>query len=342
MIGTNFARARTCRWLAAIAVALGPAMVTTGAAAQNASTQELLNRVDRLQRELSTLQRQVYTGDAAAGTAATAPQNAGEAGSSAIAGRNAVRVNQLETEIRRLTGQIERIDHRLGQINARLDKLVVDIDQRLAALEGRPPAAAAATGSAQPSSRPPPAASGSAGASPPPASSSSPGLGAPPQPLGTIPGNMAVTAPKGPPPGGASTARAAPTPQGSPQEQYDQALSLMLRKQDFGAAETALRSFIDQNPKDELVGNAHYWLGETYYVRKDYQQAAFAFAEGFQKFPNGNKAPDSLLKLGMSLAQLDKMKEACTAYSRLLSNFPDANDRLKARVRREQGQANCQ
>lgn len=115
----------------------------------------------------------------------------------------------------------------------------------------------------------------------------------------------------------------------------------MLKQQNFVKAESALKAFIEQNPKDKLTGNAHYWLGETFYVRKSYQDAAFAFAEGFQKFPKNNKAPDSLLKLGMSLERLEKRKEACTAYSRLLGTFPKAAPRMKARVQREQRRAKC-
>ena len=44
-----------------------------------------------------------------------------------------------------------------------------------------------------------------------------------------------------------------------------------------------------------------------------YQNAAFAFAEGYQ-YPKNGKAPDSLLKLGMSLSRMGKRKEACTAF----------------------------
>ncbi|MDE0797512.1 MAG: tol-pal system protein YbgF, partial [Alphaproteobacteria bacterium] len=134
---------------------------------------------------------------------------------------------------------------------------------------------------------------------------------------------------------------AAVLPAGMPKAQYDYALSLMLKQQDFAKAETALKSFIETNPNNRLTGNAHYWLGETFYVRESYQDAAFAFAEGFQKYPKGNKAPDSLLKLGMSLDRLEKRREACTAYSRLLSTFPKAGARLKARVQREQSRAKC-
>ena len=115
----------------------------------------------------------------------------------------------------------------------------------------------------------------------------------------------------------------------------------MLKQQDFKRAEQALKAFIEQHPRDKLTSNAQYWLGETHYVRKNYQDAAFAFAEGYQKYPESRKAPDSLLKLGMSLRRMEKRKEACTAFARFLSKYPKATDRLKARIDREWRQAKC-
>ena len=49
--------------------------------------------------------------------------------------------------------------------------------------------------------------------------------------------------------------------------------------------------FLEKHPQDDLASNAQYWLGETYYVRKNYQDAAFAFAEGYQRYPESRKAP---------------------------------------------------
>ena len=70
-----------------------------------------------------------------------------------------------------------------------------------------------------------------------------------------------------------------------------------------------------ERPQDYLAGNAQYWMGETYYVRGRYQDAAVTFAEGYQKYPTNSKAPDNLLKLGMSLGQLGKKADACVAFA---------------------------
>lgn len=360
-----------CVWSASIIVATFVFLAMTfppgSAQAQNTGMQELLNRVDRLQRELSTLQRQVYKGEAPPPAAAVPLAPA--AGDPRNAARNSIRISQLENELQTLTGRIEEIGFRTRQIQSRLEKLVSDMDRRLTALEGGTqrgdvPQDGDARSKVGRTLQPPPAAAAPAGSegvtplpSPPQAAAPGAARGAAPRVLGTIPADMAVSSPRGPatvppqPPLRAQPAAPAPQtasanparilPDGPPKAQYDYALSLMLQKQDFVRAEAALQAFIKQNPDDELAGNAHYWLGETYYVRNSYQDAAFAFAEGFQKFPKGNKAPDSLLKLGMSLDRLDKRREACTAYSRLLSTFPDAGARMKARVEREQSQAKC-
>lgn len=329
--------------------------------AQNTGVQELLNRVDRLQRELSTLQRQVYKGEAPPPDAA--PPLSPGASNLRDAARHYIRITQLEGELQQLTGRIEEIGFRTQQIQARLEKLVADMDRRLTALEGGtqsgtqfgtvPQSVGSPPSNVGLTLRPPPAAqspslASSVQAPAPKLAPSAPARGAAPYVLGTIPKNMAVSSPRGPayvppqPPLRAqSAAPAAVLPAGMPKAQYDYALSLMLKQQDFAKAETALKSFIETNPNNRLTGNAHYWLGETFYVRESYQDAAFAFAEGFQKYPKGNKAPDSLLKLGMSLDRLEKRREACTAYSRLLSTFPKAGARLKARVQREQSRAKC-
>ena len=341
--------------------------------AQNTGVQELLNRVDRLQRELSTLQRQVYKGEAPPPDAA--PPLSPGASNLRDAARHYIRITQLEGELQQLTGRIEEIGFRTQQIQARLEKLVADMDRRLTALEGGtqsgtqfwtvPQSVGSPPSNVGLTLRPPPAAqspslASSVQAPAPKLAPSAPARGAAPYVLGTIPKNMAVSSPRGPayvppqPPlraqSAAPTAPAAQTaavapaavlPAGMPKAQYDYALSLMLKQQDFAKAETALKSFIETNPNNRLTGNAHYWLGETFYVRESYQDAAFVFAEGFQKYPKGNKAPDSLLKLGMSLDRLEKRREACMAYSRLLSTFPKAGARLKARVQREQSRAKC-
>jgi tol-pal system protein YbgF len=141
--------------------------------------------------------------------------------------------------------------------------------------------------------------------------------------------------------GDAATGGAVVLPAGSEMDQYNYAFSL-LRKADYDGAEAAFNEFITVHPDSQLSGNAYYWLGETYYVRTRYNDAAIAFLKGYQRFPNGEKAPDNLLKLGMSLARLDNKKaEACATFGELKSKFPDAPQTVRDKAAQESSAAGC-
>jgi len=126
----------------------------------------------------------------------------------------------------------------------------------------------------------------------------------------------------------AAAATSANAPATTPNAQYEAAFAL-LRRADYPGAEQALRAFVTQHPRDPLAGNAQYWLGETFYVRKNWKDAAIAFAEGYQKYPKSGKAPDDLLKLAMSLGNMGQKADACTALRHLDHDFP----RMPANVR---------
>ena len=116
----------------------------------------------------------------------------------------------------------------------------------------------------------------------------------------------------------------------------------LLRQNKYADAEQALRTFVEQNPDHPLAGNANYWLGETYYVRQDFQNAALTFADGSQRYPKSGKAPDSLLKLGMALAALGETNDACTAFAELAERYPNASGSVKQRASKEQAKNGCQ
>lgn len=243
-----------------------------------------------------------------------------------------VRISELEAQIRQLTGQVEDLSATVTQLRQRLDRQASDTDFRLTELEKAKEAAPA--NSAVTAAAPAPAAPAVA-------------PGAPPRDLGTIPASppaaapVPLTQPARPAPGAVAAAPAAPAARpGTAKEAYDQAFAL-IQKQDYPAAEAAFKAFLGAHGSDDLAGNAQYWLGETYYVRGNYQEAAAQFFQGYQKYPKNNKAPDNLLKLGLSLAHINKTKEACASFNRFNSEYPQASAFLKRRVQEERARNNC-
>lgn len=238
------------------------------------------------------------------------------------AARDEMRFDQLADQMREMTGRVEELQHTVDVLRQRLDKMSTDDDTRLQALEQANGGKFASGGN------PPPTAMNSQAPvlTPPPRQRNG---GAP-----TPPPNQ--TAMAGQPP----AADAGTLPNGSPQQQYDYAFGL-LRDANYAAAERALRDFIRRYPDNRLSSNAQYWLGETYYVRRNFQAAAAAFAEGYQRYPKGPKAADDLLKLGSSLSMLGRRPDACRSFAQLDRDFPIAPANLKAKEVEEKRRAGC-
>jgi tol-pal system protein YbgF len=126
-----------------------------------------------------------------------------------------------------------------------------------------------------------------------------------------------------------------------PQQQYDAAMQL-LRAGDYAGAEGGLQLFLDLNPEHALAPNAAYWLAETHYVRKSYAAAAAAFARNYRVYgKDDTKAPDNLLKLGMSLEGLQETDKACRTFAELAKEFPNAPAHIQQALVRERERAEC-
>ena len=108
----------------------------------------------------------------------------------------------------------------------------------------------------------------------------------------------------------------------SPEEQFQAAFD-KIRSQKFEEAKSDFNLFIKENPSNVLTGSAHYWLGEIYFLQKEYREAALVFAEGYQKYPNSVKSPDSLYKLAETLVKIEKKEEACNTLRQLILKYPN-------------------
>lgn len=253
-----------------------------------------------------------------------------------------VRLARIEEELRQLTGRIEQLEFGQRALEGRIDRLIQDLDQRLLALEGE---GGGATAQAEgPATRralaPADARVGDEAAE---AGEEATGGGADARPadertLGVVPQSALLGLPR-PEPG-----TIAPPPQTTalpPQQQYDAAMQL-LRAGDYAGAERGLQLFLELNPEHALAPNAAYWLAETHYVRKSYAAAAAAFARNYRMYgKDDTKAPDNLLKLGMSLQGLQEMDKACRTYAELAKEFPNAPAHIQQALSRERERAEC-
>jgi len=317
------------------------------AMAQSGDLKPVLDRLQRLERDIRTLNIQISRGPQAAGGAAPGlVSGTPETAIPAAAGiaRIDARMAELETELRDGTGKIETLTFQLQQISQRLEKLVADVDYRLSAIEGRRAGEASSQRNSVPQMN---AATSPAAVQKDVPRASGPGV------LGTLTGSDLSALPPAagadgkpaavsaqPAPAQPQSPSASVLPAGGPKERYKYAFSL-LRQAEYDRAEAAFSEFIALYADDPLSGNARYWLGETHYVRGQYVKAAEVFLAAYQHDSTGAKAPDTLLKLGMSLGNLGKKAQACASFSKLETDFPKASPVILDKVKAERQKNGC-
>ena len=248
------------------------------------------------------------------------------------------RVDRLERELRKATGQIEELQHQVQVLEEQL--------------RARPEAAT-----------PPPPVAGRAPSTPggrdafdPAANPSATGA---PRPLGqttpSAPLTSAETAKTGSrepgapmdltPPGlqGAPpTPRPAPeaAPATSVKDEYDQAAALM-QQQQYEAAERALTAFLAKYPKSKYVPAATFGLGESFFLRSRFREAAEKFLEIKKRYPQSAQTPEALLRLGQSLAEIGAREEACQSFSEIGASYPGSPTRVRDSALREIKKHQC-
>jgi tol-pal system protein YbgF len=267
----------------------------------------LQRRVEQLEEQLVDLQVVIGTLESLA-RGASAPAGgprSGPAQSAAVNAADAGRMDAIETQIRALAAQLESLQDQVRGLGGR-------------------------SGLNVPNSDGPPAGFGSVTVAPEAQQDeidrvlTSPRGGGPPPRVAASP-----------PPGGNQG-----EPEVQPQQLYEQAYGSLLQK-DYGAAEAGFEDFLKRHPNHQLAGNAQYWLGETFYVRGQYRAAAAAFLKGYQTYARSPKAPESLLKLAMSLSRLGQKDAACSSYSELATKYPSPPAHVKSIAQAERQRSGC-
>ena len=312
---------------AAAKAAVGAAAQGAAAAGTGAGDSGLKSRVDSLEEQLVDMQVIVGTLESVAKQGATSSSSSAISRAGTVQGGDGGRIEALETQIRALQAQVSQLSESVralggGAKRTEAGALPLPAGQNLnTAAIGNPP----------PPTQLPPVASRTNdeiggiinGSTEPPVDNSEGGAG-------VTPGSVSSDAL--PPAAGLDTS--------DPKKLYETAYGYLLQR-DYGAAEVAFDEFLKKYPQDSLSGNAQYWLGESHYVRGQYKAAAGAFLKGYQNYGQSGKAPDSLLKLAMSLDKLGQKDAACSSYAELNSKFPNAPQTVKSRAQSERQRAGC-
>ena len=197
------------------------------------------------------------------------------------------RIDALEAQLRDQRGSVEVLQNGADTARKSQRDLYADLDRRLRVLETGASAAAGA---------------GS-------------GTGANAAGAGAAAVNAGNT-------GSAGSAGGAAGAAGEDQAAYNAAFE-KLKGGNYADAIAAFQDMAKRYPSSSLLDNAQYWIGEAYYVTRDYDEAAAAFRTVGERWPDSRKAPDALLKLGYTQYEQKHLTAARVTLQQVVARFPD-------------------
>ena len=206
------------------------------------------------------------------------------------------RLGELEEEVRMLRGQIETQAFEIeNQRKGEIDRFN-DLDRRLTELTQQQRTV-------------------------------TPGFAAGPEPL--VPDGGDPSRVPAPSPGSVTSPQ---VPTGNPatpvdaEAAYDNAFQ-SLKDGRYDESARLFGQFLSNHPQSNLADNAQYWLGESYYVTRNYKISQETFKELLALFPDSDKVPDARLKLGFSqlaLKQYPQARDTLASVSRDYAGTPVA------------------
>lgn len=219
-----------------------------------------------------------------------------------------IQVQQLQDEVRELRGQLEEAQRELENLKRRQRDQYLDLDQRISELRDAQPLRGVT----------PPAADQSAPATADVGEQQAPPPADVPEvrpPLEEDAALVGVGEPE-------VESRAAPTTGAAEKAAYDRAFQA-LKELRYADAAQLFQEFLDQYPASDYADNAQYWLGESYYVTRNYEIALDAFQGLLDNYSDSSKVPDALLKIGYTHYELKNWDQARAALSQVEQQYPD-------------------
>ena len=104
---------------------------------------------------------------------------------------------------------------------------------------------------------------------------------------------------------------------------------------DFAGSRKKFGAFLKQYPNAELSGNAQFWIGETYYQKKDFEKAILEYEKAISKYPESSKIPAALFKQALSFLELGDKTNARNLLRRVIERFPHSEQSEMAKKKLE-------
>ena len=95
---------------------------------------------------------------------------------------------------------------------------------------------------------------------------------------------------------------------------------------DFEGAREKFKTILKNYPESEYSDNSRFWIAESYYKEKNYEDAILAYEELIKKNSRSDKIPGAMLKQGLAFYELNDKKTGKIVLEKLIEKFPDSEE----------------
>ncbi len=225
-----------------------------------------------------------------------------------------IQIQQLQDEVRMLRGMLEDQALELENLSNRQRDQYLDLDQRITDLRGNPQSPLITTGAVTAAGTPvtTTGANDTYGQGGPLVREDVPDV----RPaLDTPSSATGISTPD-------TQAREIVRSPEAEKESYDLAFQ-SLKDLKYADAAEQFQSFLGAYPNSDYSDNAQYWLGESYYVTRNYDIALEAFQGLLSNYPDSPKVADGLLKIGYTHYELKQWDQAHAALAQVQEQYPN-------------------
>lgn len=216
-------------------------------------------------------------------------------------------IERLQRELAKTRGQLEEVNHKLETLKNQQQAMYTDLDQRIRQGGGAAPAA-----------------------SPDGAAADAQDVGADEAGSGGDTRTAAATLVPAP-----TSRPAAPPPaaDGAAREAAYQKAFGTLKDGRYAEAIKEFKSFTARYPSGDYADNGQYWLGEAYYVNRDFSSARDAFQKLIRDFPQSAKVSDAALKLAYIESDTGQAAKAKQMLNDVIKRYPGSTAAKQAEKR---------
>jgi TolA-binding protein len=106
----------------------------------------------------------------------------------------------------------------------------------------------------------------------------------------------------------------------SPEEILKSAADL-IEENNMEEARKLLNAFIAKDPANVYCVMMYFYIGNSYFVEKDYKNAAIEYMKGFKANPKGSKSAETLYKLALSFKHLNENNKCKSTLEKIINDY---------------------